>query len=73
VYFAKIRIKVAKQEHSKKIVDNLKSQHEAKAANFLSHVMEQEIRIREFKSASAGRNFEKSENWRRKVEGINRK
>ncbi|CAD7939511.1 unnamed protein product [Amoebophrya sp. A120] len=60
----------AKLEHSRKILKDIKQNHEAKCANFLSHVLETEVRIREFRASQSGRNFEKSEAWKGKVANI---
>eukprot|EP00392_Amoebophrya_sp_AT5.2_P010537 g10601.t1 len=62
----------AKLQHSRKILKDIKQNHEAKCANFLSHVLETEVRIREFRAKQSGRNFEKSEGWRAKVANIHR-
>ena len=61
---AKIRHKKvsseAKMAHSKKIMEGHRNNHEAKTANFLSGVLETEVRIREFRKSQEGRNFDKS-------------
>ncbi|CAD7942501.1 unnamed protein product [Amoebophrya sp. A25] len=62
----------AKRAHSQKILKDIKSNHESKCANFLGHVLETEVRIREFRNSQSGRNFEKSEAWKAKVAGIHK-
>jgi len=62
----------AKREHSRKILKDIKVDHETKCSNFLSHVLETEVRIREFQKSQEGRNFEKSEKWRQKVSNIHK-
>ena len=68
---AKVRTKLAANDakiaHSRKILKDIKQDHESKCANFLGHVLETEVRIREFRASQEGRNFEKSEKWRAKV------
>ncbi len=60
----------AKMDHSKKIVQKCKDEHEAKTANFLSQVLETEVRIREFRKGQEGRSFEKSQQWQVKCASI---
>ena len=57
-------------DHSKKIVQKVKDEAEAKTANFLSQVLETEVRIREFRKGQEGRSFEKSQQWQPKCAAI---
>merc|ERR1712194_681525 len=62
----------AKIDHSRKLLKDIQQEHNGKCADFLSHVLETEVRIREFKKSLEGRNFEKSQAWKNKVENIHR-
>merc|ERR1712194_107132 len=53
----------AKIDHSRKLLKDIQQEHNGKCADFLSHVLETEVRVREFK---------KSQAWKNKVENIHK-
>ena len=60
----------AKTDHNRNLLKDIQQEHNSKCANFLSHVLETEVRIREFRKSQEGRNFEESEGRKQKVTQI---
>lgn len=54
-------------ENSGALIEKNKHRAEAKQANYIASMLEQEVKLREFQRQKEGANFEKSERWRARI------
>lgn len=55
-------------DNSAHLQEKHRQRMEAKQANYIASMLEQEVKLREFQRQKEGANFEKSEKWRQRIE-----